>query len=347
MRTQAWSALILYYKNMPKEFQKIIITVAKQTTSDKDALDALRCAETVKSALLNKGAVVEIIYLEKNDFLKGGDCLEERINQHMPCCVFNLFEGFSGGDAEREAEFIKILERKSIPYTGNCAKVLARCLNKQKVKDILIKNEVPVPKGVFVKNKNDLSGVNSLNFPVFVKPCFEDASLGIDSDSFVTGIEKLFLSVAKKLKRFSQGLIVEEFIPGNEYNIGFLGDFPYEVLGVSVMDYSGYPNLSNFLTYQSKWEQESLEYKSFLPSPKEKIEKFLKEHILKIASLSGKLLGCRSYFRVDLRVNQGIPYILDVNPNPDINIDSGLIRQAYNRGYSYSQIIGKILSFAL
>jgi D-alanine-D-alanine ligase len=36
-------------------------------------------------------------------------------------------------------------------------------------------------------------------------------------------------------------------------------------------------------------------------------------------------------------------FVLDANPNPDINIDSGFMRQACYRGYAYGDIMTMIL----
>lgn len=328
----------------PTQDKLILITTIQPDTNEKDVSEVLRCADDVKKTLLKKGFYVQTIHIKKEDFYHLSN-LEKKIKTINPKCIFNLFEGFKT-DSKTEARFAKILETTGIPFTGNNSTTLEICLNKNKVKDILGKNNIPVPKGVFIKDIHELNP-NLFNPPVFIKPCFEDASIGIEEDSLVTKPQYIYKTAARKLKHFPQGIIIEEFIPQEEYNVCFLGHFPYKLLGTAILDYRQHSNFEPFLTYNSKWEETSRAFKTLTPSCGENIANDLKQQLLTLSATAGKLLGCQSYFRVDLRRREKQLFILDVNPNPDINTDSGFMRQAGHAGFHYDDIIEQILTFAI
>jgi len=58
------------------------------------------------------------------------------------------------------------------------------------------------------------------------------------------------------------------------------------------------------------------------------------------------LTGCRDYARIDFRLKDEIPYVIEVNPNPGINIDSGFFRSAKTARFTYDGMIHKILEVA-
>ena len=60
-----------------------------------------------------------------------------------------------------------------------------------------------------------------------------------------------------------------------------------------------------------------------------------------------RLLGCRGYARVDMRLDaEGKLKVLEANPNPDISPGSGAARQAEAAGMTYTQFIERILLLA-
>lgn len=328
---------------MPDSAARVLIAVGMEPTERPDILDVLRCTHSVESVFAVRGVPVEKLFVKTEDFPRL-ERVREAIHSRLPAKVFNLFEGFSG-DAGKEISFARMLENLGVPFTGNPSRTLGNCLDKEGTKRLLARNAIPVPKGIFLK---DLEGHpwSELGFPLFIKPCFEDGSVGIGRDCLVCGEEGLEGILRQKLAEFPKGIILEEFIPGREFNVGFLGVPPYEVLGVSMIDYSRYSGRPPFLHYDSKWDPSCAEFNEILPVLEEGIAPSFRERLVDVARRAGEALGCRGYFRVDMREKGGLPYVLDVNPNPDINEDSGFARQGRNSGYSYPEVVERILAYA-
>src|SRR6185436_17318659 len=68
-----------------------------------------------------------------------------------------------------------------------------------------------------------------------------------------------------------------------------------------------------------------------------------------IAMLAYAVLGCRDYARVDMRLSADTnePYILEVNPNPDLADGCAFAQCVRASGRTYAQAIQEIVGFAL
>lgn len=326
--------------------KRILVVVADMTEEEKtkkNEFDTSLDDYSIEKNFFGKFSNVDLLRVNDQDIAEKEE-LKKKILRSDPACVFNRFEGWSD-DSYKEIEFARILEEMGMPFTGNTSYTLGLCLDKWTAKRTLKEHGLPVPPGIFI---NDLDNMDTrgLNFPLFVKPCFEDASIGIDNSSFVKNEDELRVSVEMKLKEFPRGVIAEEFMTGKEYTMGILGNSPYEVLGISVLDYSKHGGTVSYLTYDSKWISNSPEYKLLMPSLDEKIEPGIEKTLRDIAARTAEAFKCRGYFRIDTREKDGKLCVIDVNPNPDISEDSGFMRQAFRKGYTYDSIIGKIIELA-
>lgn len=273
------------------------------------------------------------------------ELVEEKIRALETDLVFNLFEGFEGRP-ETEAMVADMLCGLGIPFTGNPPSTLSLALDKAKTKEVLESDGVRTPKYQSLSPENLY--LFHLNFPCIVKPLGEDASHGLSEESVVSNIDQLEKQVTKISQHFRGNTLVEEFLEGREFNVTVLGNKEPFALPVAEMVYYLPPELPKLLTFAAKWHEESLYYKGTRATCPAEIGEQEREQISQTALTAFKLLGCRGYARVDMRLDaEEVPNVLEVNPNPDISPGYGAARQAKAAGMTYSQLIEKIVMFAL
>jgi D-alanine-D-alanine ligase len=259
--------------------------------------------------------------------------------------VFNLCEGF-WGDSRKEMHIAALLDLLGCVYTGAPPLTLGLTQDKVRTKDLLMRHHLPTPNYILVKPAEQYPKTRDLTYPLFVKPRYEDASLGITSDSIVETERELKRRIKYIHDTYRQGALVEEYIEGREINVAIIGNAPFEPLPLSEIRFQ--PGLSRpIVSYDGKWREDSPEYvktEPVCPAPLKAKEEFL---LRDVALRAYKILECRDYARVDIRLRGGVPYILEINANPDISPGAGLARAARAAKISYPKLIGRILEMAL
>lgn len=275
--------------------------------------------------------------------------LLEFLKREKPDLIFNLVESL-GDQAIHEMHVAGIYEILEIPYTGSSTITLGTCLNKARTKEILSYHGIPTAKFIVCKQLNDISADDfELNFPVIVKPAKEDASVGIDNDSIVDSLTALKKRVRHIFQLFDQPAIVEEYIEGRELNVAILGNGKPTVLPISEIDFSGLPaDYPKIVTYDAKWMNGTVEFEGTKGVCPADLAPAVEARIKELALQAYQIMGCRDYARIDFRLaKNNKPYVLEVNPNPDISDDAGFIRSTTTFGYTFNESIGKIVESAL
>src|SRR6185436_5255826 len=99
----------------------------------------------------------------------------------------------------------------------------------------------------------------------------------------------------------------------------------------------------HIITYAGKWDEKHVDYAGTKPVPLRDQDPGLRAAIESAARGAWGATGLRDYGRVDLRVDaDGTPYVIDVNPNPDISPDAGVARSARVAGLDYPALIEKV-----
>ena len=258
--------------------------------------------------------------------------------------IFNYCDGFNSCNSAA-VQVAKLIEDMGFRHTGATAEGVELCVNKVRCKEKLITCGVPTPDFQLFE---DTRGKIDLRFPVIVKPLLEDASMGIALDSVVSSPEEVFRKVAYILERYQQPAMVEEFITGRELAVSVWGNRKVNALPISEDDYSNIVDpMHHLLTYDAKWNPESFYYQNIAVHCPASLIDPDRMCIEQAAIQAYKAVGLRDFGRVDIRFRDGIPYVIDINELPDLSEDSGFPNSARAAGYTYAQMVHRILEIAL
>jgi len=258
--------------------------------------------------------------------------------------IFNNCEGFRGNTIA-QVEVIRLIERLRFKHTGAASESIELCIDKGRAKERLMQCKVPTPRyQVFYKPE----GTFTLQFPVIVKPSVEGASVGIDLNSVVSNTPDLFQRIAYIVENYDQSAIVEEFIAGRELAVAMWGNEEIEILPIAEIDFSCIANpLERLLTFESKWNPESRDYQNTPCRIPAALSHKDEQVVRKAAQDSFRATGLRDLGRVDIRFDNGIPYVVDINELPDLAPEAGYWHSAQAAGITYPKMVEHILQLAL
>lgn len=270
----------------------------------------------------------------------------QNITEYSPDVIVNFVESIEG-KSNFESYNAGLYDILGIPYTGNTLACLGNCLTKSRTKQILNSFEIKTPDFLTIPfGKIPKEGEIILNYPLIIKLLNEDASIGISENSVVYDFDSLRRRISYLFDSFKQSLIIEEYIEGRELNAAVLGD---EVLPISEIRFDGLPEeYPKIVTYEAKWSADSIYFKHTKPQCPAELDEATRRKVEKLAIDSFHAMECRDYARVDIRLDKkNNPYVIEINPNPDISPDAGFVRSAAAAGYSYDKLLYTLTMFAL
>lgn len=305
---------------------------------DRAAVEGVQlAAQAIAAALVARGHEVHRVPVHG-----APNGLLEALARIRPELVFNQVESVNG-DARLEAGVAHLYAWLGLRFTGSPPAALSLALDKGLSKAVLVAAGLPTPRGRSLQEAHDLDGLEP---PWIIKPQALDASHGIDQDS-VTSDPARALEKARHLRAtYDQPALVEEYVEGRELNVSLLErGGVIEALSPGEIDFSALPaDRPRILTYAAKWEEGSLEFGA-TPAV---AARDVGAEVLDLAKAAFLALGLRGYGRVDLRLHptRG-PFVLEVNPNPDLSPGAGLALAAARSGIRYEELIERIALAAL
>jgi D-alanine-D-alanine ligase len=295
--------------------------------------------DAVEAALAPLGQVIR---------LEADDAFPARVARDRPDIVFNMAEGRRGPN--REAHVPAILEFLGIPCTASDPFTLSLCLDKGRTKETLNYRGIPTAPFATVTSLAELEPLERRSFPMFVKPVHEGSSKGISVRSLCPDHETLHEQVAYLLQRYRQPVLVESYLPGEEFSCALLGNGDdVAVLPIVGMRFDVLPEgTPPIYGFEAKWIWDTAEAPIGIFECPARVDEGLLEVIETIATRAYHAVGCRDWARIDIRLDaRGVPNVLDVNPLPGILPDptqhSCFPLAARTAGIGYDELVQRCL----
>ena len=258
--------------------------------------------------------------------------------------IFNWCEGLDGLPNSYDL-VARTLDDLGFAYTGSGPWTLTNTQNKASFKTLLDQFGVSTPRWRVFTDTRDADEWTL--FPAIVKPVAEHCSYGITADSVVDDVAGLRRQIDAIMRTFGVGALAEEFIAGREINVSIWGNGALEVLPLYEIVFDGIDDpRRRIVDFDSKWVPSSFQYAHTPSRCPTDLDKAVAERTRAVAAAAYRALRCRDYGRIDMRLRDGTPYVVDVNANCDITIDGGFAKTAAVAGYDYGKMTSRIVRWA-
>ncbi len=287
----------------------------------------------IKEALDDTYEVIDLI-MDEN--------LIQNLEDEKVDLVFNLCNGIRGEASL--SQLPSLLEYEDIDYTGSAPLAHGIAYNKIFSGKIFKASGIATPGFIQVNHIDELQNME-LEFPLLVKPKDEGSSRGIQDDSLVFDRQSLIEKVQEGLETYNPPMMVMEYIEGTEFTVGVLGNGEdTRILPILEIDFSNLPKgLNKIYSFEAKFEYD--EYITYhIPA---RIDKETYKKISDTAIKAFNSLGLRDYSRVDIRIKNGVPYVIEINSLPGLDRNnSDIIKMAEAEGMDYDKLIKTIVNIS-
>ena len=224
-----------------------------------------------------------------------------------------------------------ILNAMNIPYSGCGPRPSALAMDKDTSKKIFKLAGIRTADWLIVHDTNnlDIEKINALGYPVFVKPNSGGSSI---ATTFVKQEEDLIPAIEEALIYDSE-VMIEAYIKGDEITTPVVNGKLCPTIVIKPK--------AEFFDIKSKYQAGETDYHIVnLDSP-------LREEVESMVRKTWQELKLESYARVDMIVENNVPYLLEVNTLPGMTPTS-LLPQSYAAlGHSFTDLLTTIIETSL
>jgi D-alanine-D-alanine ligase len=265
-----------------------------------------------------------------------------------PDLVFNLTESFAGDDT-KEMNVAAYMDLLDIPYTGGGPHAHFLAQDKATAKKMFAFHGIKTP-FFAMSYRGRIEHAHDVEFPLIVKPVWEDGSIGIDAEAVVKSVKELMERVEYIQNEFDSPALIEEYIEGREIYAAILGSYERaQALPLVELDLSKLPEgTPKIASYDVKFEKDTQAHKLTKSHLVTDLDEKITERLQETGLAAYHAVKLRDYGRVDMRLTpKGQVYVIEANPNPWLSSKQEFAMAAKASGRSYTDLIGEIVEMAM
>ncbi len=245
-----------------------------------------------------------------------------------PSHVFIALHGRGGEDGCLQGA----LELAGIPYTGSGVLGCALSMDKVRAKRLWQSVGLPTPDFVVADELSDLdAAITRLGLPLMVKPAREGSSIGISLVEHPTDLPAA-LALAR---RHDPVVLIEAYVKGAEYTLSIVDSMVLPLIKLET------PH--KFYDYEAKYQATTTRY--LCPAGLAPTEE---SRLATLGLNAFRALDARGWGRVDFMLDStGQPWLIELNAVPGMTDHSLVPMAARQAGWTFEELVGRILYASL
>ncbi|MBZ5574292.1 MAG: ATP-grasp domain-containing protein [Acidobacteriia bacterium] len=262
--------------------------------------------------------------------------------------VFNLTESYAGDDT-KEMNVAAYMDLMDIRYTGGGPHAHFLAQDKATAKKMFAFHGIKTP-FFATAYRGRIEHAHDVEFPLIVKPVWEDGSIGINADAVVNSVKELMQRVEYIQNEFDSPALIEEYIEGREIYAAILGSYETaQPLPLVELDLSRLPEgTPKIASHDVKFEKDTPSYKLTKSHLVTDLDEETVAKLQKKGLAAYQAVKLRDYGRIDMRLTpKGEVYVIEANPNPWLSSKQEFMMAAKASGRSYTDLIGEIVELAM
>ena len=324
----------IYSIKVDKTIEILIVPNTKGKNAHQDNVGIILEEDKILKILSKRYKKVSIANIKNKKDL-------QKLVKRKPDLVFSGVKYFIFG--KEKIWLNDYLEMYKIPYIASSKSALDNESDKNKAKKIIRLAKIKTA-DFFTTYPNEYLDTKSIpiSFPLFIKPVKGGDSRGIDSSSIVNNFDSFKKKVLEIKENYNLNSIAETYLTGREYSVGIFEESITGILRALPVEIIVKKNINghNILDFNVKKndEEKVIAVKDI---------KIFNE-ISKLAKLSFKALGGKSFGRIDIMMNdKGIPYFMEANLMPGLRKGYFYRACVLNLGMTYEDMIFTIANTGL